>query len=53
VTHQENICFSVSITSNSDGLGVLVPEKAVFLPGATTNIALNWKLGRPLINLGF
>jgi dUTPase len=31
----------------SAGLEVLVPERGVLLPGATTNIPLNWKLRIP------
>jgi hypothetical protein len=34
----------VPITLGSAGLEVLAPERGVLLPGATTNIPLNWKL---------
>jgi hypothetical protein len=34
----------VPITLGSAGLEVLVPEGGVLLPGATTNIPLNWKV---------
>ena len=36
--------FPVPTTLGSAGLEVFVPEGRVFLPGATTNISLNWKL---------
>jgi dUTPase len=44
VTQWERFCFLVPITLNSAGLEVLVTEGGVLLPGATTNIPLNWKL---------
>lgn len=37
----------VPITLGSAGLEVLAPERGVLLPGATTNIPLNWKLRLP------
>ena len=37
----------VPITLGSAGLEVLAPERGVLLPGATTNISLNWKLRLP------
>jgi dUTPase len=39
--------FPVPTTLGSVGLEVLVPEGRVLLPGATTNIPLNWKLRLP------
>jgi hypothetical protein len=38
----------VPTTISSVSLEVLVPEKGIFLPGATTNIPLNLKLRHPL-----
>lgn len=38
----------VPMTLNSAGLGILVSERGTFLPRATTNIPLIWKLRRPL-----
>jgi hypothetical protein len=43
----------VPITLGSAGLEVLAPEGGVLLPGATTNIPLNWKPRLPLVILGF
>jgi dUTPase len=37
----------VPITLGSAGLEVFAPERGVLLPGATTNIPLNWKLRLP------
>jgi dUTPase len=37
----------VPITLGSAGLEILAPEGEVFLPGASTNIPLNWKLRLP------
>jgi hypothetical protein len=37
----------VHITLGSTGLEVLVPERRVFLPGATMILPLNWKLRLP------
>jgi dUTPase len=37
----------VPTTLSSAGFEVLVPEWGVLLPGATTNIPLNWKLRLP------
>jgi hypothetical protein len=39
--------LSVPIALGSAGLEDLVPERGVLLPGATTNIPLNWKLKLP------
>ena len=39
---------SYSATLSSTGLKALVVEWEMLLPGATTNILLNWKLRLPL-----
>jgi dUTPase len=41
--------FLVPITLGSAGLEILVPEKGVLLPGATTNIPLNRSSDFPLV----
>jgi dUTPase len=42
----------VATTLGSASLEVLVPEEGVLLPGATTNIPLNWKLRLPPAHFG-
>jgi dUTPase len=44
---QGKFLLPVPITLGSSGLEVLPPEGGVLLPGATTNIPLNWKLRLP------
>ena len=39
----EKILFTVPSAISSAGLEVLFPEQGALLPGATTNILLNWK----------
>lgn len=38
------VLLPISTILCSTGLEVLVPERRALLPGATTNISLNWKL---------
>lgn len=46
--------FPAPASSNSVGLEVVVPDKGVVLPEATTDIPLNWRLRLPpLVALGF
>lgn len=50
ITHSDPLgkfLLPVPTTLGSAGLEVLVLERGVLLPGATTNIPLNWKLGLP------
>jgi dUTPase len=48
----EKFLLPVPMTLGSAGLEVLVPEGGILLPGATTNIPLNWKLNSTLVIFG-
>ena len=50
---RKQFLLPVPVTLSSAGLEILVPEWDVVLPGATTNIPLNWQLRLPLVILGF
>ena len=45
--------FPVPTTLGSVGLEILIPERRVLLPLATTDIPLNWKLRLPPGHFGF
>ena len=49
----EKVFLPISTILCSAGLGVLIPERGALLPGATTNIPLNWKLRLPPGHFGF